>query len=169
MMNRYFLGAKAALSLLIAYYLPAFIPFIIAYWAGVAFLFWRGRRGLPLPGEPRLALEYLGGYPGLKPPQRLWLTTGRKGLSSGGLRVPYEAMRRVRVLGAEEGLEVARSEGLALPSAGAGDLFLAVLWRSGAGEERELVFRLPEGAGEAALRRLKERIEALREGRRKRP
>ncbi len=166
-MNRYFLAAKAGLSLVLAYYLPAFIPFIIIYWLSVGFLVWRGRRGLPLPGEPRVAVEYLGGYPGLEPPQTIWLTTQRAALRSGGLRLPYEAMRKVRVLGRAEGEALAAAQGLATPPSSEGDLFLAVLWRDAKGAEREMVFRLPEGRGERELSRLRERIELLRAKRRK--
>jgi hypothetical protein len=161
--NKYFLLAKAALSAVLAWFIPAWIPFIIAYWLGLAFIFWRGRRGPAGPEAPKVAVEYLGGYPGLAAPQTLWLTAGRGGLTSGGLRLPYEAMRRLRLLGAAEGVELARREGLAAPpGAAAGDLYLALLWRDGRGAEREILFRLPEGQGEREFARLKERVEALR-------
>lgn len=157
-MNKYFLMAKGVLSLLLAYYMPAFIPFIAAYWLGVAFLHWRGRRGLALPGAPRVAVEYLGGYPGLAAPQTIWLTLSKQGLTSGGLRLPFAAMRRVRLLRQAEGEELARS--LGYPTGGPGQ-FLALLWRNERGEEREALF-LAGGGSAAELGRLVAQIEQMR-------
>jgi len=160
-MNKYFLIAKAVLSVALAYYMPAFIPFICAYWIGVAFIIWRGKRGVAQPGSPRLAVEYLGGYPGLAAPQNIWLVADPAALLSGGLKVPYEAMRRVRTLERAEGEELARALGYAVTS-GEGDLFLALLWRGGDGAEREILCRLPGGVGARGLTGLTARIEALR-------
>ena len=160
-MNNYFLVAKALLSAALAYYRPAFIPFIGAYWLGVAFLFWRGKRGLAPPGAPRVAVDYLGGYPGLTAPQTLWLTVTPQALTSGGLRLPHGAIRRLKLLRHPEGEALARSQGYEVTS-GEGDLFLEVLWRDGEGTERELLFQLPRGRGAADMSRLVERVEALR-------
>ncbi|MFH0810333.1 MAG: hypothetical protein V2A77_07690 [Pseudomonadota bacterium] len=163
-MTRYLLAAKAVLSALIAFYLPAYIPFLLAYWAGVGFLYWRGGRGLSRPGAPtpRVAVEYLGGYPGFPAPQNIWLTTTPGALASGGLSIPYETMRRVRILNRAEGEAVLREQGLAMPAPDRTDLFLAVLWREAGGAEREFICRLPQGKGGRNLAGLKNRVEALR-------
>jgi hypothetical protein len=160
-MYRWFLIAKAALSVALAYYLPAFIPLIVAYWVGVAFISWRGKRGLPVAGEQRAAVEYLGGYPNLAPPQHIWLAAGGEGLKSGGMSVPYGAIRKVRVLKRAEGEAAARALGAVVVAASDDDLYLAVLWRAASGEE-EILFRLPGGKGERELARLMERVEQLR-------
>jgi len=153
----WFLPVKAGLSFVLAWYLPSFIPFIIMYWLSVAFIWWRGPRGV-IAHAPKTAATYLGGYPGLIPPRNIWLAIEKDSLVSGGMRLPLAEIRRVRLLDARD----AAREGF-VAEAKAEDV-LAVLWRRPGGEESEVVFGSVQGGvqGRKVLEALRAGIEGAR-------